>query len=69
MKSTKDDSWSSINSFGSKKVESTSSPSINDLRYGRSHQPSNQLNSKHQVINKKKIKMNKNELKMINKGK
>lgn len=54
VQSVEDDSWSSINMFESKKVELTSSASINDLKYGRPHQRSNQLKSKHQVKNKNK---------------
>lgn len=68
MQSVADDAWSSINMFESKKVESTSSPYINDLKYGRPHQPSNQLKSKHQVNNKKEIKIIYKWLKKENKS-
>ena len=54
MQSVEDDSWSSINSFGSKKVESTSSPSMNDLRCGRLDPHNNQNQPSHQFKQKPK---------------
>lgn len=69
MQTVADDLWSSINMFESKKVESSSSPSTNDLKYGRLHQQSNQLKLKHQVNNKKEIKKIYKWLKKENKRK
>lgn len=49
IKSTKNDPMIIINMFEPNKIESTSSPSTNDLKYRSIDQPSQQLKSKHKV--------------------